>query len=172
MKFGNETQVLNNSKIILRRFRESDLDQLTRITYDPEVMEFIGGIMSLDETKLYLSKLIHLNSSMNMYAVINKHTMEFAGLAGYVNSTDSYPEIHVAIIKSFQRKGLAKEAFALCLDFATDVLYKTSVSAYIKTGNNVAKKVLRKMEFKFKKTEFICGKSREMYVYSPSYLMN
>ena len=172
MKFENETQVLNNSKIILRRFRDSDLEQLTRITHDPDVMEFIGGIMSSDETKLYLSELIHLKSSMNMYAVIYKPTMELAGLAGYLNSSGTYPEIHVAIMKSFQRKGLAKEAFTLCLDFATDVLNKASVAAYIKSENSIAKKVLRKMDFKFKKTEFVCGKSREMYVYSPAYLMN
>lgn len=168
-----ETQVLNNSKIILRRLRGSDVDQLIRVTNDPDVMEFIGGTISPEETKIYLSKLIKLSgTSMNMYAIIYKPTMKFAGIAGFLSSTGAYPELHVVVMKSFQRKGLAKEAFALCLNFANDVLKKTTVAAYSKSGNRAAKKLLRKMEFKFKKTEFINGIPREMYVYSPTYLLN
>jgi len=173
MKIVTETQVLNNSKIILRKFRESDLEQLSRITSDQNVMEYIGGAKSSSETRVYLTRLIEKSKpSAGMYALIYKPTMEFAGIAGFITNETSYLQLHVAIMKMFQRRGLAKEAFTLCLNYANDVLNETTVIVYIKSGNRIAKKVLRKMDFKFKKIDFMGGKSQEMYMRTPSFLMN
>lgn len=173
MRIMTEAQVLNNSKIILRRFRESDLDQLIRVTSDQEVMEHIGGPMTSSETKSYLSELIqNEDNSEAMFALVYKPTMEFAGFAGFAHNGSPYPGIHVAIMKQFQRKGLAKEAFKFFTNYSRNVLNKTTVIAYIKSGNRTAKKVLRKMDFKFKKFEFKSGRSHELYEFSPSFLMN
>ena len=173
MKIAVETLITNSSKIILRKFRNNDIDQLMQLTSDRDVMQHIGGQMTPIETRSYLATLIqNRDITKEMFALIYKPTMKFAGIAGFTNKNNAYPEIQVAVLKKYQRKGLAKEAFAFCTNYATKVLNKNTVVVYLKSGNNIAKKVMRKVDFKFKKIEYKSGRSQEMYVFSPSYLLN
>jgi RimJ/RimL family protein N-acetyltransferase len=167
MTIATETLVLSSNTILLRKFRDSDLEDLSKVTSDPEAMGSMGGIMSPEQSRAYLRKLIEQDQKVHsMYAVIHRPTMEFAGIAGFSESALEFPEICVAIIPRFRRKGLAKEALDLCLNYANDVLGKNIVATLIKSENKVGKKIVRKIRFKFKKFTFKNGKSFEMYVYT------
>ena len=101
-----------------------------------------------------------------MYAVVHRPTMEFAGIAGFIQSSMEFPEIYVAIIPRFRQKGLARESLDLCLNYANDVLGKNTIATLIKSEHKVGKKIVRKLGFKFKKFTFKNGKSFEMYVFT------
>lgn len=158
------TQVLNNSAIILRKFRSDDLFALQQLCADKDVSAHWAGGASEKSYQL-LSKHV-TDPSVSLFTLIYKPTMEFAGIAGFIPSQSEYPEIHVAITPKYRKSGLARNAFELCLNFANDVLNEQQVACHVLSDNRKAKGVLRKIGFRFKKTTFRNGKSWDQFVFN------
>lgn len=168
-----EVVVLSSSKVHLRKFREGEADLLYRITSDPEVMKFLGGVKSLEDTARFLTDILSTYPRRyGLWAIIDRATMEFAGYAGLCMENSQIPELKIAIVRRFWRQGLAKESVKLCINYAARHLQTSTVEALLMPDNKPAKKVMRKAGFKFKKNIFIKGKSLEQYTYTPNYLLN
>ena len=161
-----ETPVLNTEKVILRKFRDSDILGLHRLTSDKEVMQSIGGPKTLTQANIFLEDIIKgYDGGLSIRAVIYKPTMEFAGFAGLSMHGFQFPEMKIAIHKRYQRKGIARASLKFCSYYAENVLGLNTLETHIKSDNKTAKKVFRKLQFKFKKIVFLKGKSLEMYTY-------
>jgi RimJ/RimL family protein N-acetyltransferase len=130
-------------------------------------MQFIGGPKTLSQANIFLEDIISgYKDGLGIRAVIYKPTMELAGFAGLSINGLQFPEMKIAIHKIYQRKGLARESLNFCTSYAEKVLGLNILETYIKSDNKTAKKVLRKLNFKFKKIVFLKGKSLEMYAYT------
>jgi len=168
-----EVVVLSSSKVHLRKFREGEADLLYRINSDPEVMKFLGGIKSLEDTKRFLTDILsNYPRRFGLWAIIDRATMEFAGYAGLYMENSQIPELKVAVVRRFWRQGLAKESVKLCINYAAQHLHTSTVEAFLMSENKTAKKLMRKVGFKFKKNIFVKGKSLEQYAYTPDFLLN
>jgi RimJ/RimL family protein N-acetyltransferase len=49
---------LETARLRLRRWREDDLDAYARICADPEVMRYMGGPLTRDETERRIEKIV------------------------------------------------------------------------------------------------------------------
>jgi ribosomal-protein-alanine N-acetyltransferase len=164
-----ETPVLNTEKVILRKFRDSDILGFYQLTADSDVMQFIGGPKTLSQANNLLEEIIKgYNDGLSVRAVIYKPTMEFAGFAGLSIHGFQFPEMKIAIHKKYQRKGLARASLKFCSGYAEKVLGSNTLEICLKSDNKTAKKALRKLNFKFSKIVFLKGKSMEMYTHTIS----
>ncbi|MGZ9221288.1 MAG: GNAT family N-acetyltransferase [Anaerolineales bacterium] len=77
--------ILQTRRLIIRKFKPTDLAGLIDMFTDPEVMRFIGPRrpMTEDEIRDWLLDVLHRqNSELTRYAVALKTTDELMGVAG------------------------------------------------------------------------------------------
>jgi [ribosomal protein S5]-alanine N-acetyltransferase len=111
------THVLQTDRIVLRRFVESDLDDLCRLYADHEVRRsFPGGVLSRAEAEEELAWSIQgsdeLHPDLRLYAAMDRRTGSFIGRGGFVRwELDGTDEVEIAYMigKNLWRRGMGSE---------------------------------------------------------------
>ena len=119
------TEVLTTSRLRLRTFRPDDLPLYAAMNADPEVVRFLGGPVSRDESDAIAAHAqgLHAAEGIGLLAVERAEDGVFLGMCGLHHVTDWYPDIEVAwrLARSHWGHGYATEAAAAWLrhGFAT-----------------------------------------------------
>ena len=103
---------IETARLQLRQFGMEDLDRLSRIYRNPELMRYVGkGTRTREETQsAIVSILKHYQQGFGIWAVVHKDNSQLIGLCGlcFLDKT-SEVELGYLLDKRYSEKGLATE---------------------------------------------------------------
>jgi RimJ/RimL family protein N-acetyltransferase len=160
-----ETQRLEMVEVAI-----GDIDLLYQLTGDKEVMKFFPKILSYDETKQMIYKILDHYEKYGycFWKVLLKPKGEFVGIAGVLHQEIDgavETEISYRIRPEHWNNGYATEAAQACKEYAEDTLGKKRLVSTIHPQNNASKRVAQKLGAKKSKSVLFMREEHEVYVY-------
>ena len=107
--------VLNTLRLILRPFREEDVDLLAELMANPDFMRFSLGPFSREQTVAFLEKVLSWDRAglPSQFAVIMRSNATLVGYCGFFHhEVDNREEIEIGyrLHPAYWNRGLATEA--------------------------------------------------------------
>lgn len=114
--------ILETERLLFRPLTLSDLDELTKLYADPEVMRFLGGPRKRDEVQHALTGYIREYQlyGHSFFATIRKEDQAFIGQCGLLNQEvegSSEVELAYVLARPYWQQGLALEGTRAIRDF-------------------------------------------------------
>ncbi len=151
-------RILETERLILRRLRPSDLDDLQALYGDPEVRRFFpNGTLTLEQTREELEWFVAGDPDhpeLGLWATVLKESGAFIGRCGLIPWTiGGVPEIEVAymISRSFWHRGLGSEAAIALVRYGFEQLGLSRLIALIHPGNEASKRTATKAGLGFER---------------------
>jgi ribosomal-protein-alanine N-acetyltransferase len=148
---------IETSRLYLRQFSMADLNALSAIRSDPEVMRFIGAGQphSADQVK---ESLEHILAGWNQHgfgrwAVVHKPDKKLMGWCGlaFLDKTEEI-EIGYGISKEYWGRGFTTEAAAASIRFGFEELKLNRIVAVAMPENIASRRVMEKIGMRYEKT--------------------
>ena len=149
--------VLETERTYLRKWTSHDLENLSLIFGDPQVMANVGEGKAYDPEQIAKLLLFFLNHykehGFGPWAVIDKRTLEVIGINGikYLSGF-SHVDLGFAFLKKEWGKGLAFETSVAILDFAKKTYHLKNFGANVSPNNLVSIGLLEKLGMTYKET--------------------
>ncbi len=147
-----QPRALRTERLILRRWREADLEPFRRMNADPEVMRFLVGTQAPEESDARAGRLMGFAESARIgpFAVEVPGEAEFIGFVGCWPTRPQLPfapaiEIGWRLDKAWWRRGYANEAARAALADASGRFGIPEVVAYTAAGNTPSRQVMEKL---------------------------
>ncbi|HEV2763483.1 MAG TPA: GNAT family N-acetyltransferase [Pyrinomonadaceae bacterium] len=144
---------IETARLLMRRFRDEDLDDLFRLFDDPEVTRFLqdGSTPTREECVTHLSNFKNRywdEYGFGRWALIDKSNSVLVGYCG-LRLLEGEPELAYVLAKSSWGKGLATEAARACLRYAFEHLGLERVVAVTRPPNAASRRVLNRLGMTF-----------------------
>lgn len=145
---------METDRLILRSWQEDDLDNLAALCSDPDVMRHFPMMLSFDQSKTFLEKVLKKRASDGfcMDPIIVKETGEFAGFVGLNIPANNEPlpfdpcvEIGWRLHKWAWGKGYATEAANAWLGFGFKTLKLQEIVAFTIPANTGSRRVMERL---------------------------
>jgi RimJ/RimL family protein N-acetyltransferase len=142
--------VFKTDRLVVRRWRESDLPALLAVYGDAEAMRWVGDGKALTEAEcigwLDVTRKNYEHRGYGMFAVEQKSTPGVIGFCGIVHpGNQPEPEIKYAYLRSSWGRGFATETAAGLLQYGADVHGLCHVIATTAPANVASHRVLLKV---------------------------
>lgn len=141
---------LETQRLLLRAWRDADLDPLAEICADPLVMRYFPGLLTRDECAAAIARcrLHFIRHGFGFWALERKSDGRFIGLTGLSWSRLPLPfcpavEIGWRLARDQWGQGLAREAAEASLACAFEQLELPDVVAYTAAGNELSLRLMR-----------------------------
>ena len=159
-------RTIKTDRLVLRPFKEEDLDAYCLMTTDSEVMNFLGGTLNREDTWRQMAMYIghwHLRG-YGLWAVEEKASGDFIGRLGLLNP-EGWPGLEVgwAIARSRWGKGFATEGAKAALDYAFSVVGAEHVISIIEPHNQRSIKVAERIGERFERSMVFRGREVSIY---------
>ncbi len=148
-------KILETDRLILRTFKEADLDGMLEINQDPQVMKHFPNLVDKAGTKTLIDKINqhYLDYGYTLYAVELKSTRAFIGFVGLLKpSFEAHftpnTEIGWRLSSKHWGKGYAPEAAKAVLKYAFKVLDLPEVVSFTSATNTNSVRVMEKIGLK------------------------
>src|SRR5262245_8778641 len=139
---------LQTERLVLRTFREADLDAYARICADPDVVRYVGQPFSRAEAWLHIATMLgHWQlRGYGMWAVEERSSGALIGRIGFYEP-EGWPgmELGWMLARSHWGRGLATEGARAALAFAFEVLRKSHVISLIRAENVASIRIAAKL---------------------------
>ncbi len=144
---------METNRILLRRWRDSDAEELFKYASDPDVGPRAGWLphKSVEESLEVIRTFFNNDST---WAIVLKGTGEAIGCMGYYTHKfsnipigDNDCEVGYWVGNPFWNKGICTEALELMLDYCVNVKQFENVWADHFTGNPASGRVMEKCGF-------------------------
>jgi RimJ/RimL family protein N-acetyltransferase len=160
--------VLETSRLLLRPFRESDLDDYARICADPEVMRYIGTGNPLTRAEAWRSMALILGHwQLRGYGLWAAEDRENGALVGRIglHNPEGWPVLELGWLIDRARwgQGLATEGGAAAMQYAFDQLNLTHLSSVIQPANRASIRVSEKLGMVWERTFPLNGNDVVIY---------
>jgi len=147
--------VLKTKRLVLRPWKESDLEPFARLNADPRVMEFFPAVLSREESDAIAQRMQAkiAERGWGWWAVSVPGVEDFIGFIG-INDVDpsTFPapfapavEIGWRIAYDHWGKGYAGEGALACLHYAFHVLGLDEIVAFTAVQNTRSQAVMKKI---------------------------
>jgi RimJ/RimL family protein N-acetyltransferase len=141
--------MLQTRRLILRHFRENDLDALASLMRDELFMRFSSGVLSREQTATFLERIFagYRDGTPSQFAVIVREENKLIGYCGFFRQTvDNAEEIEIGyrLDSKYWGRGLATEAARAVRDHAFDDLKLDHVISLIHPDNVAWRRVAEK----------------------------
>ncbi len=144
------------SRLCLRPVEPGDLEGLSALDRDPEVMRYIGKgqLRSRQETEMGLQRLMQHQAQhgFGLWAVVRQSDQAFLGWCG-LKYLDSTPEIEVGyrLAQNAWGQGFATEAAIASVNYGFEVLGLDRIVAIAQPANLASRRVIEKLGMQFEK---------------------
>ena len=140
---------LHTSRLDLRSFLESDLDEMSALMANADFMRFSLGVFSREQTAAFLEKVRtrDRNSLPSQFAMICRDDDRLIGYCGFfLQNVDSVEELEIAyrLHPSYWGRGIATEAARAVRDHAFGDLQLSRVISLIHPDNIASRRVAEK----------------------------
>ena len=149
---------IETARLLLRMFSQDDLDDLSRLYADADVMRYLSGHpLTREEASGWLNYFLAgwQNYGFGWWAVVQKKSGELIGHCGlqFLHVT---PEVEVTygLAKAYWRMGLASEAARACLRYGFEQLKLDRILALADPGNVRSHLVMERVGMRYLKTEY------------------
>ena len=149
---------IETDRLLLRMFTLDDLDDLSRIYADADVMRYLSGHpLTREESAGWLNYFLKGWESYGFgwWALVLKERNELIGHCG-LQFIHVLPEIEVTygLAKAYWRMGFASEAARACLRYGFEQLKLDRIYALAEPGNIGSTRVMERVGMKYDKTEY------------------
>ncbi len=146
--------VVETSRLRLRMFGPEDLDAMSAITRDPEVMRYIGygHPLTREETRDNLASICagFRRRGFGRWALEMKETGELVGYCGLsLGSEEVGVELAYMLSRGAWGRGLALEAGRACLRYGFEMLDLKSIAGLTLHDNRRSRRVLERLGMSF-----------------------
>ncbi|MGB6299418.1 MAG: GNAT family N-acetyltransferase [Rivularia sp. (in: cyanobacteria)] len=160
--------ILKTNRLILREFRESDLDAYAEISADAEVMRYLGTGKILSRAESWRSMAAIIGHwyfrGYGLWAVEEQQSGEMIGRIGCWKPEGWIGlEVGWSLRRAFWGKGFATEAGLASIDFAFTKLQQTHVISLINPNNKASSRVAEKLGEKLKGETEVLGNKALVY---------
>ena len=139
---------LETERLILRAWRDDDLDSYAAIVADPDTMRFLGGPMARNDAWRNMAMLIGhwVLRGHGIWAVERKSDGALMGRIG-VQRPEGWPAIEVAWVlgRPYQGQGYATEAAKASLDWGFNTLPVAKLISLIDPENLASQAVAKRL---------------------------
>jgi len=163
--------VIETPRLVLRRFRADDLDELCLLYADAEVRRFFPeGTLNRAQTREELDW--HLNGDapgsplLELWATIHRPTGRLIGRCGFIRWViEDQPEIEIAYLlsKEFWRQGLGAEVACALVQHGLVRLARPRLIALIAPGNVASVRTAERAGLRFERVIDFDGKEAQLY---------
>lgn len=141
--------ILETERLVLRPFREDDVNALAGLFADPDFMRFSLGVQTREQTGVFLDKLIGWARAglPPMFAVELKNQRELLGYCGFFHhppEVTSEVEIGYRLNPVYWNRGLITEAARAVRDHAFRDLELPKVISLVHPDNLPSRRVAEK----------------------------
>ncbi len=163
--------VFETERLIVRPYTMDDLDIFFRLNGDEEVMRYIRPAQSLEQTKVFLKKIIDdyaERPGMGRWAMFSKPDHDFAGSFAIIPiDNSSQLQLGYALLKQHWGRGYASESVKGGLQYAFGELNLKEIAGITFPENVPSQKVLLKNGFWFDRTFTEEEKELHLYIRRP-----
>lgn len=160
--------ILKTQRLILREFRESDLDAYAEMCADEEVMCYIGTAKVLSRAESWRSMAAIIGHwylrGYGLWAVEEQQSGETIGRIGCWKPEGWIGvEIGWSLRRAFWGRGFATEAGLASIDFAFTKLQQSHVISLIRPDNAASRRVADKLGEKLQGETEVLGNKAVVY---------
>jgi RimJ/RimL family protein N-acetyltransferase len=154
--------VLETARLILRPFREEDVDVLAELMANPDFMRFSLGPYTREQTQTVLDKILSWTRAglPSQFAVIMRSNSTLIGYCGFFHQqVDETNEIEIGyrLHPYYWKQGLATEAAAAVRNHAFGDLKLPCVISLIHPDNAASQRVAEKIGMRFERRTVFKG---------------
>jgi RimJ/RimL family protein N-acetyltransferase len=142
---------LNTPRLLLRQWRDADLDPWAALNADPDVREYFPTVLTRDESAESIARFRDAieQRGWGLWAVEVRDTGEFIGFTGLDPVDDQYPfsgvEAGWRLARSAWGHGYATEAARAALAYGFDRLELPEILSITAVGNVRSQAVMRRL---------------------------
>ncbi|MEM9922621.1 MAG: GNAT family N-acetyltransferase [Cyanobacteria bacterium P01_D01_bin.50] len=160
--------ILETKRLILRGFREADLDAYAEMCADTEVMRYIGKGKVLSRAESWRSMAAIIGHwylrGYGLWAVEEQQSGEMIGRIGCWKPEGWIGlEVGWSLRRAFWGKGFATEAGKASMDFAFTKLQQSHVISLIRPDNTASRRVAEKLGEKLQGKTEVLGSEAVIY---------
>jgi [ribosomal protein S5]-alanine N-acetyltransferase len=153
--------VYKTGRLLLRQFKESDLENVFQGLSHPEVIKYYGvHFKTLEETRKQLEWFAELENDETgiWWAVCSADNSIFYGAVGlyYMNSLLKKAELGFWLMPEFWGKGIITESVLLVIDYGFKKMHLKRIEAEVETENSMSIRVMNKLQFVHEGTKKDC----------------
>ena len=153
-----ERAEIETERLILRHWKDTDLDPFISMNADTTVMRFYQDTLSAEETRAFFNSIKQELSEYGygLYAVEEKKSGHFIGYIGFHWAgfdMDFCPCIEIGwrLDKPYWNKGYATEGAAACLKYGFESLSFNEVVSFTSIENIASQRVMQKIGMRFER---------------------
>jgi len=147
-----EKYIIKTSRLGLRNWQDSDIENATMMNADMAVMEFFPNIWSRQETEKFIKRMqTHFSEHGFCYFAVDElNTGNFIGFTGLLHQTyqtnfTPFIDIGWRLMPNAWGKGFATEGANACLNYAFHTLNLPTIFAIAPELNLKSQKVMQKI---------------------------
>ncbi|MEG4027401.1 MULTISPECIES: GNAT family N-acetyltransferase [unclassified Microcoleus] len=147
-------QEIETARLYLRQFTPDDLEELYRIYSDAEIMKYLRGVKTREETESAIHNMVQrwAENNFGMWALVHKIDRKMIGRCGLA-FLDQTPEVELgyALDKVYWNQGLVTEASFASLNYGFQILKLERIVAIARPENIASQRVIQKVGMKYEK---------------------
>lgn len=147
--------MIKTKRLILRPWKEEDLEPFAKLNSDPKVMEYFPGLLNAEESNQLAHDIQHKieENGYGMWAVSIVDVSDFIGFIG-LNAIDfSKLPVHFApaveigwrLAAEYWGKGYATEGALACLEYGFETLHLNEIVAFTAVQNRRSRAVMKRL---------------------------
>jgi ribosomal-protein-alanine N-acetyltransferase len=166
------TQVLETSRLTLRRFTLDDASFILNLVNDPAWLEHIGdrNVRSVEDARAYIERgplAMYESVGYGMYVVTLKGSAEPIGTCGLIRRDGlDDTDIGFAFLPAYRGQGFALESAAAVLDHGSRTLGLRRIIAIVSPANARSIRLLEKIGLVFERPVRLDGDDEEILLYA------
>lgn len=144
--------MIKTSRLILREWRESDLDAFASLNADPRVREFFPSLMTRAESEASIGRMRahQAEHGFGFWAIEAPGVADCVGMCGLAHVYFEAPftpcvEIGWRLAHEYWGRGYAPEAARAALDYGFDTLKLDEIVAFAVVENAKSRRVMEKV---------------------------
>ena len=145
---------IETERLLLRQWRNEDLEQLVDMNRDPKVMKFIGPILSEDQSKAMMDRA-HTSWNIRGYGRFAVQLLERGSVIGFIGLAPTRINAHFTpaveigwrLSTQYWDSGYATEGASAITDYSFKNLGLAEIVSYTSAENFRSRRVMEKIGF-------------------------
>ena len=163
--------IFETEHLLFRLLTHSDLDDLSVLYADPDVMRFLGGPRNREEVQRILNRYIseYQTYEHQFFAIVQKSDQRFIGQCGLLNQeVEGLPEVELVYVlaRQFWQHGLAVEGIEALKNYGLQQLGLPRVVSLIPPDNQASIYIAEKIGMHYERDVEQWGERFRFYVVS------